>query len=439
MANELKHGSVGTELTQAEWEGIGTHVVANQAVGDIIYASTTSQLRRLAKGTDTHVLILASGIPAWSATTGVTTVGALNGGSITSGFGTIDTGSSAITTTGLISGGSLDIDDVVVNGATIGHTDDTDLITVADGVLTVSGAVDIQGGYSNGGGAPYDGVVDAGGGGNWTTAQAGDDALDAGDYTMLIKGGAYSTLTVSTDDARIVVEPGATFSGAVVLSGNDVTLVLGAGCAMSGLITLSGNNCSLICENGVDTVGVLLSGDFGYLNGGGWESLMDGGSGVNGINITGDDCIVENVAAKNTSPGPGTHSATRVAGARAVMRTVKVLQADIAGIETTSGGTDLLIDGCFLLDSDNEGMYIAGPRVRIIGCHVLSAGGDAIALKSAADNSLVIGCVVQDQTGDSVEIDTNSENCVVVGNRLDGAVDDNSGTSTVASNDETAF
>ena len=69
----------------------------------------------------------------------VTTVGALNSGSITSGFGTIDTGSSAITTTGLITGGSLDIDDVVINGANIGHTDDTDLITLADGVATVAG------------------------------------------------------------------------------------------------------------------------------------------------------------------------------------------------------------------------------------------------------------------------------------------------------------
>ena len=58
--------------------------------------------------------------------TNIVTTGALNAGSITSGFGTIDTGSSAITTTGLISGGSLDIDDVLIDGATIGHTDDTD-------------------------------------------------------------------------------------------------------------------------------------------------------------------------------------------------------------------------------------------------------------------------------------------------------------------------
>jgi len=72
---------------------------------------------------------------------GIVTTGAINSGSITSGFGTIDTGSSAITTTGLISGGSLDIDNVLINGTTIGHTDDTDLLTLADGVLTVAGEV----------------------------------------------------------------------------------------------------------------------------------------------------------------------------------------------------------------------------------------------------------------------------------------------------------
>ena len=76
-------------------------------------------------------------------TTAATTVGALDSGSITSGFGSIDTGSSTITTTGLITGGSLDIDDVVINGSTIGHTDDTDLITVANGIVTVAGEISV--------------------------------------------------------------------------------------------------------------------------------------------------------------------------------------------------------------------------------------------------------------------------------------------------------
>jgi cytoskeletal protein CcmA (bactofilin family) len=73
----------------------------------------------------------------------IVTTGALDSGSITSGFGNIDTGSSTITTTGLITGGSLDIDDVLINGTTIGHTDDTDLITLANGVATVAGEISV--------------------------------------------------------------------------------------------------------------------------------------------------------------------------------------------------------------------------------------------------------------------------------------------------------
>jgi len=83
------------------------------------------------------------GASATAGSSSIVTTGALDAGSITSGFGTINNGASAITTTGLISGGSLDIDDVVINGSTIGHTDDTDLITVADGIATVAGEISV--------------------------------------------------------------------------------------------------------------------------------------------------------------------------------------------------------------------------------------------------------------------------------------------------------
>jgi hypothetical protein len=92
--------------------------------------------------TNAGVVSLATTQNSITTMTGLVTTGALDTGSITSGFGTIDTGSSAITTTGLISGGSLDIDNVLINGTTIGHTDDTDLLTLTDGVLTVAGEVD---------------------------------------------------------------------------------------------------------------------------------------------------------------------------------------------------------------------------------------------------------------------------------------------------------
>jgi hypothetical protein len=81
------------------------------------------------------------GASAAAGSSSIVTTGALDSGSITSGFGTIDTGASTITTTGLISGGSLDIDNVLIDGTTIGHTDDTDLITVAANLVTVAGEV----------------------------------------------------------------------------------------------------------------------------------------------------------------------------------------------------------------------------------------------------------------------------------------------------------
>ena len=77
MANEFKHVAVGTELTQAEYESTASHVLDSQAAGDIIYASSTSQLSRLGIGTAGKILQVNSGAsaPEWTATvTGVTSV-----------------------------------------------------------------------------------------------------------------------------------------------------------------------------------------------------------------------------------------------------------------------------------------------------------------------------------------------------------------------------
>jgi len=117
----------------------------------------------------------------------IVTTGALDSGSITSGFGTIDTGSSTITTTGLITGGSLDIDDVLINGTTIGHTDDTDLMTLADGVLTVAGELDATT-LDISGNADIDGTTNL-------------DAVDI-DGAVQIDG----TLTTGVDDTGVDVK-----------------------------------------------------------------------------------------------------------------------------------------------------------------------------------------------------------------------------------------
>ena len=66
MTNEFKHGSVGTELTQAEWEAIGAHVFNNQATGDILYASSSTQLSKLAISSSNYILTVSGGVPTWA-------------------------------------------------------------------------------------------------------------------------------------------------------------------------------------------------------------------------------------------------------------------------------------------------------------------------------------------------------------------------------------
>ena len=59
----------------------------------------------------------------------------------TSGTAATVTGAAQSNITSLGTLTTLTVDNVIVNGTTIGHTDDTDLMTLADGVLTVAGEV----------------------------------------------------------------------------------------------------------------------------------------------------------------------------------------------------------------------------------------------------------------------------------------------------------
>lgn len=74
----------------------------------------------------TNATTLASGV----VTSSLTTVGALNSGSITSGFTSIDVGSGAITTTGTITGGVLVADNLQLDGNVLSSTNSNGDITL---------------------------------------------------------------------------------------------------------------------------------------------------------------------------------------------------------------------------------------------------------------------------------------------------------------------
>ena len=75
MANELRHADVGTALSKSEWEAVGTHILNSQAAGDVIYASSTSQLTRLGIGSANQFLAVNSGAtaPEWTSSPKVNT------------------------------------------------------------------------------------------------------------------------------------------------------------------------------------------------------------------------------------------------------------------------------------------------------------------------------------------------------------------------------
>jgi hypothetical protein len=280
-------------------------------------------------------------------------------------------------------------------------------------------------------------IIDAGGGFDATVIQTGLD-LVGNDFTAFIKAGTYAAgFTEASSGVRIFIEPGTIIQAAITMSGADSTLIIGAGTDIQGLVTMSGVNGKFYCMNGVDTDGVLLSGDKCLHDGGGWDTLHNGGTANDGIQVTGVDCIIRNCAAQSTAGGANNLDGVSMEGARGSVVVVKVVDSDDRAIAVLA--TDILVKDCTILGADDIGIYVAEERTRVIGNYVIATGGIGISFLPTGDNSVAVGNIVQDPGGDSIDIHSNSENCVVVGNRTDGAIDDNSGTSTVGGNDETAF
>jgi len=155
MANEFKHKNPGSTLTQTEFiasDGTG-HIFDSQAAGDVLYASSSTVLARLAKGSDGNILQLASGLPAWTAspTIGSTSWANANhahaasnsGGTVSANDVSGTTLKSSVVTSSLESLGTLtalQVDYINANASTLTITDSSDTGDLVSLAVTTHGA-----------------------------------------------------------------------------------------------------------------------------------------------------------------------------------------------------------------------------------------------------------------------------------------------------------
>jgi hypothetical protein len=287
----------------------------------------------------------------------------------------------------------------------------------------------------------YDAVVSPTAGlGDYQTIQAADDAVGSG--SIYVKNGSYTeNLTFASNNAAIFVEPGTTITGTLTISGNEVEVLFGSGCTVTGLITISGTDNWVKCENGGVLSGISVTGARNLFEGGGWDTLVDGATAATSILVSGDDCIVQNARAQTTAGSGNAYNGVGLTGSRDTARLMQVVDSDNNGI---SPGTDSLIEGCIVLAADASGMWV-NARCRIIGNYVTNDVSNVINIGQFGDDTVAVAniAVTTATNGNAVQIHANAEDCVVVGNRTQpngtgSGVSDSSGTSTVASNDETA-
>jgi len=154
---------------------------------------------------------------------------------------------------------ALTVDNVAINGTTIGHTDDTDLMTLADGALTVTGNLDVTGTLTS------TGDFDVNTNKFNVTASSGNTAI-AG--TLDVTGTVTSTgnfdvntnkFTVTASSGNTAIAGNLDVSGTVTSTGNfDVNTNKFNVIASSGNTSIAG---TLDVTGEIDAASLDISGD----------------------------------------------------------------------------------------------------------------------------------------------------------------------------------
>ena len=228
MANEFKHKSVGSELSQTEYESTAGHVFDSQATGDILYATNSTQLSRLGIGSTGAVLTVTGGIPAWDTTWTPT------GHLIPASDDSYDLGSASAAWQDLFLEGDITLTDAGTLATSAGALTITSAAaatwSTSAGALTLNGT----GGVAlQEGGSPIISISDARA---ITTANTASIALDAtGVIELNSSGGALSIGNDNVDQTINIATAGTRTLNIGIGDGTDVTTTLVKGTLSVGV------------------------------------------------------------------------------------------------------------------------------------------------------------------------------------------------------------
>ena len=263
------------------------------------------------------------------------------------------------------------IDNVNINAASIGHTDDTDLITLADGSVTFTGSTVIPTADINGG--AIDGTTigsSSATSGAFTTITASTSIDITGSSGLILEND--ETITNSTNGTVLIngIVSAGTGSGAGVFQSNgDYDVTLQTGNSTTGVITITdGSNGNIdITPNGTGSVVI--------------PKVDIGGGEIDG-----------------TAIGANSHS------------TIKGTTID-ATTDFTIGTLIITDDQIQMTPSTSDTVTIAGASNGVLNITTVDGGGEAGHINITADGNIVMDSV------NSITLDTaGTDNEVVIKN-----------------------
>jgi hypothetical protein len=211
----------GSENLKVDLNGLSAGAVAVAADSIAIIDADDSNASKKESIADFVSGIAGTGLSASSGqltVASITSVGAVDSGSITSGFGSIDVGSSTITTTGNISGA-----DVTVSGGDIGFGNGQNAtVTIADTAHNAAGkTLTIESGNTTAGT-----TNNIAGGSLTLKAGAGKGSGAGGDivFQTANAGGSGSSMNSHATALTISDDLGATFAGDVIITDGNLKL-----------------------------------------------------------------------------------------------------------------------------------------------------------------------------------------------------------------------